>query len=442
MSRGALPAVNEAIPKPIDAARSAWWWIPSLYFGQGIPYVVVMSLSVIMYKNLNISNTDIALYTSWLYLPWVIKPLWSPFVDLFRTKRFWIVLLQLVIGGSLALVALTLPMPHFFQITLAVFWLMAFSSATHDIAADGFYMLALEQHQQAAFVGVRSTFYRIAMIAGQGGLVFLAGKLGEQTGNVTLAWSIVFFILAAMFFALFVYHRFMLPVPTGDQPTAEGENVLDGFVSTFASFFRRKDIWVVLAFLLLFRFGEAQALKLVAPFLLDPASKGGLGLSTSDVGLVYGTIGVIALTLGGLLGGYAISRHGLKRWLWPMLLSVHLPNIAFVYLAFAMPGNIFLIATAIAVEQFGYGFGFAAYLLFMIMVASNGGEGKHKTAHYAICTGFMALGMMLPGMASGWLQAQLGYQHFFIWVCIATLPSLVAAAFVRIDPQFGKKAAD
>ena len=354
---------------------------------------------------------------------------------MFRTKRFWIVTLQLLIGASLALVALTLPMAHFFQITLAVFWLMAFSSATHDIAADGFYMLALEQHQQAAFVGVRSTFYRIAMIAGQGGLVFLAGKLGEHTGDVTLAWSIVFFILAAMFCVLFVYHRFILPAPPSDKPTVETDSVLDGFVLTFGSFFKRKDIWVVLAFLLLFRFGEAQALKLVAPFLLDPGSKGGLGLTTSDVGLVYGTIGVIALTLGGLLGGYAISRHGLKRWLWPMLLSVHLPNIAFVYLAFAMPGNIYLIASAIAVEQFGYGFGFAAYLLFMIMVA----DGKHKTAHYAICTGFMALGMMLPGMASGWIQEQLGYQNFFIWVCIATLPSLVAAAFVSIDPQFGKK---
>ena len=444
MSRVAQAVVSEANPEPVRATRSAWWWIPSLYFGQGIPYVVVMTLSVIMYKNLDISNTDIALYTSWLYLPWVIKPLWSPFVDLFRTKRLWIVTLQLVIGASLALVALTLPMAHFFQITLAVFWLMAFSSATHDIAADGFYMLALEQYQQAAFVGVRSTFYRVAMIAGQGGLVFLAGQLGEHTGDVTFAWSIVFLILAVMFLALFVYHRFILPVPPGDQPAAKGSNVLDGFISTFSSFFKQKDILVVLAFLLLFRFGEAQALKLVAPFLLDPGSKGGLGLTTSDVGLVYGTIGVIALTLGGLLGGYAISCHGLKRWLWPMLLSVHLPNIAFVYLAFAMPGNIFLIATAIAVEQFGYGFGFAAYLLFMIMVASRENEqdeGRHKTAHYAICTGFMALGMMLPGMASGWIQEQLGYQNFFVWVCIATLPSLVAAAFVKIDPQFGRKAA-
>ena len=432
------PAANAANrPQP-------WRWIPTLYFGQGIPYVVVMTLSVIMYKNLGLSNTDIALYTSWLYLPWVIKPLWSPVVDMFKTKRYWIVTLQFVIGASLALVALTIPTTHFFQITLAVFWLMAFSSATHDIAADGFYMLALEQHQQAAFVGVRSTFYRIAMIAGQGGLVYLAGKISEQTGNVSLAWSIIFFILAGLFFLLFVYHRFVLPVPASDQPllrgsaNSGGSDVIKEFVETFTTFFKRKDIFVILAFLLLFRFGEAQALKLVAPFLLDPGSKGGLGLTTSQVGLVYGTIGIIALTLGGLLGGYAISRHGLKRWLWPMLLSVHLPNLAFVFLAYALPSNVYVIATAIAIEQFGYGFGFAAYLLFMIMVA----DGAHKTAHYAICTGFMALGMMLPGMASGWIQEQLGYQHFFIWVCIATLPSLLVTVFVKIEPAFGKKAAD
>jgi PAT family beta-lactamase induction signal transducer AmpG len=242
-----------------------------------------------------------------------------------------------------------------------------------------------------------------------------------------------------MFFLLFIYHRFILPAPPSDQPLLrDGESdVTGGFVSTFTAFFKRKDIFIVLAFLLLFRFGEAQALKLAAPFLLDPSIKGGLGLSTSQVGLVYGTIGVIALTLGGLLGGYVISRHGLKRWIWPMLLSCHLPNLAFVFLAYALPENIFVVATAIAVEQFGYGFGFAAYLLFMIMVA----DGAHKTAHYAICTGFMALGMMLPGMASGWIQEQLGYQHFFIWICIATLPSLLVTAFVKIDPLFGKKLA-
>jgi MFS transporter, PAT family, beta-lactamase induction signal transducer AmpG len=416
--------------------RNVWWWIPSLYFGQGIPYVVVMTLSVIMYKNLGISNTDIALYTSWLYLPWVIKPLWSPLVDIFRTKRFWIVTLQLVIGASLALVAFTLPVSHFFQVTLAVFWLMAFSSATHDIAADGFYMLALPQHQQAAFVGVRSTFYRIAMISGQGGLVYLAGKLGEHTGNVTLAWQIVFLVLAAMFFIMFFYHRFVLPVPASDQPTAKGSSPVTTFVETFSSYFQRRDIFLILTFLLTFRLGEAQALKLVTPFMLDPAAAGGLGLTTSQVGIVYGTVGVIALTLGGLLGGFAISRGGLKRWIWPMLFAVHIPNLAFVFLAYTLPSSELVIATAIAIEQFGYGFGFAAYLLFMIMVS----DGPNKTAHYAICTGFMALGMMLPGMVSGWIQTQLGYPHFFIWVCICTLPSIIITFFLKIDPAFGKKA--
>jgi PAT family beta-lactamase induction signal transducer AmpG len=426
-------------PPAADRASRPWAWIPTLYFGQGVPYVVVMTLSVIMYKNLAISNTDIALYTSWLYLPWVIKPLWSPVVDMFKTKRYWILALQLFIGASLALVALTLPMPHFFQITLAVFWLMAFSSATHDIAADGFYMLALRPHEQAAFVGVRSTFYRIAMIAAQGGLVFVAGKIGEATGNVIFAWSMVFFILAGLFLALFAYHRVVLPTPDSDRATAEGESASKAFVTTFVSFFARKDIAVVLAFLLLFRFGEAQALKLVAPFLLDPASKGGLGLTTAEVGIVYGTIGVFALTAGGLLGGYAISRHGLKQWLWPMLACIHLPNLAFVFLAYQLPTNLYLIGGAIAVEQFGYGFGFAAYMLFMIKVAGDQDGGKHKTAHYAICTGFMALGMMLPGMASGWIQEQLGYAHFFVWVCIATLPSIFATAFVKLDAGFGKK---
>ena len=421
-----------------DGPRSPWWWIPSLYFGQGLPYVVVMTLSVVMYKNLGIGNTEIALYTSWLYLPWVIKPLWSPLVDIVRTKRWWIVTLQLFIGAALAAVALTLPMPGFFQLSLALFWLMAFSSATHDIAADGFYMLALPQHAQAAFVGVRSMFYRIAMIAGQGGLVFLAGQLTEATGHPERAWQLVMFVLAAVFVLLFVWHRFMLPRPVVDRPRSDGQPLWAGFVETFTSFFRRPDIGLVLAFLLLFRLGEAQLVKLVTPFLLDPAARGGMGLSTSAVGIVYGTVGVIALTCGGLLGGWVVSQHGLKRWLWPMVAAIHAPNLLFVALAVWQPADVWLIAAAVAFEQFGYGFGFAAYLLFMIMVS----DGPSKTAHYALCTGFMALGMMLPGMASGWLQQQLGYVNFFVWVCVATLPSVVIAAFVRIPSEFGKKQAD
>ena len=427
--------MSEQLLQQIKVEKSPWLWVPSLYFGQGIPYVVVMTLSVIMYKNNAISNTDIALYTSWLYLPWVIKPLWSPFIDMYRSKRFWIVGLQLVIGAALALVALTTALPNFFQISLAVFWLMAFSSATHDIAADGFYMLGLRQRQQAAFVGVRSTFYRLAMIAGQGALVYLAGRLTEATGDVRLAWSSVFAILAALFFALFAYHHFMLPRPAEDRPLAPAGAPLREFVATFAAFFKKKDILVILGFLLLFRLGEAQLLKLAVPFLLDPAEKGGLGLSTSQVGLVYGTIGVVALTVGGLLGGLAISRFGLKRCLWIMVLSVHLPDLVFVYLASALPDNIYLIAACIAAEQFGYGFGFAAYMLYMIMVA----DGPHKTAHYAICTGFMALGMMIPGMWSGWLQDQIGYVNFFIWVLVATVPSFAMTALIKVPDNFGKK---
>ena len=415
--------------------RNPWSWIPTLYFGQAIPYVVVMTLSVTMYKNLGISNADIALYTSWLYLPWVIKPLWSPFIDMFRTKRWWVVGLQGIIAASLALVAFTIEMPSFFQISLAVLWLMAFSSATHDIAADGFYMLGLKQHEQAAFVGVRSTFYRLANIAGQGLLVYLAGELIKSTGDVAYAWSVVFFVLAGMFATLFVYHHFILPRPESDHAVVQGDNYLKEFFATFASFFRRKDIWLILGFILTYRLGESQLIKLVTPFLMDPVAEGGLGLTTSQVGIAYGTVGVTALTLGGLAGGYLISRLGLKRCLWLMVFSVHLPDLVFVYLATEQPQNIYVVSAALAIEQFGYGFGFTAMMLYMIMVS----EGAHKTAHYAICTGLMALGMMVPGMFSGRIQEYMGYQNFFIWVCVATIPAFIMAALVKIDPEFGKK---
>ena len=417
-----------------------WRWVPTLYFAQGIPYVVVMTLSVVMYKNLEVSNTDIALYTSWLYLPWVIKPLWSPLVDMLRSKRWWIATLQLLIGASLALVALSIPMPQFFQLTLAVFWLMAFSSATHDIAADGFYMLALAERTQAAFVGVRSTFYRLAMIAGQGALVVLAGTLRDATGSFTYAWSVVFFVLSALFIGAALLHQLVLPRPAADHAAPRNAAFVAEFFAVFAAFFRKKDIAVILTFLLLYRFAEAQLLKLAAPFLLDPRSVGGLGLSTQQLGVVYGTIGVAALTVGGILGGIYISRVGLKRALWPLLLAMHVPNLAYVALAVWLPQSLWLVGGAIAVEQFGYGFGFTAFMVYMLMVASQ--DAAHRTAHYAICTGFMALGMMLPGMAAGWLQSQLGYTDFFIWVCVATLPSFAAAALVRIEPEFGRRGDD
>lgn len=421
--------------------QSPWAWIPTLYLLQGLPYVVVMTLSVVMYKNLGISNTDIALYTSWLYLPWVIKPLWSPVIELLGTKRRWIWALQFVVGALLAAVALTLPMPSFFQMSLAVLWLMAFASASHDIAADGFYMLALQTHQQAAFVGVRSTFYRIANIAGQGGLVYLAGTLTEQTGSAVSAWSTVMAMLAVVFVVVAVYHLMMLPAPAADQPVQRAGRTTGAFFAdfwrVFVEFFRKPGIGIIVGYLLLYRFPEAQLLKLATPFLLDPLAEGGLALSTKEVGIAYGTVGLLALTLGGIAGGLVIARFGLKRALWPLILAMHVPNVIFLAMAFYHPGSLWLISSALAVEQFGYGLGFTAYLMVMIMVA----DGPHKTAHYAICTGFMALGMMLPGMWSGWLQDQIGYIWFFAWVLVATIPSFVMTALIRVPDDFGKKVA-
>ena len=419
--------------------RNPWAWVPSLYFAEGIPYVVVMTVSVIMYKNLGISNTDIALYTSWLYLPWAIKPLWSPFVDMFLTKRLWVVATQLVISITLVGVAFTISMSSFLVLTLMVFALMAFSSATHDIAADGFYMLGLNEPQQAAYVGIRTTFYRIAMIAGQGAFVVLAGTLEPRIG-IPQAWSVTFLVIAALFGVFCLYHRFILPYPASDRSTLKekSKGVLSEFIHTFVLFFQRKDIWVILLYLLFYRFAEAQLVKLVSPFLLDPRTKGGLGLTTSEVGIVYGTIGIIALTAGGLLGGYAISKKGLRWWLWPMVVIMHAPDLMFVYLSHFQPADLLFINIAVALEQFGYGFGFTAYAMYMIYIS----QGEYKTAHFAICTGIMALGMMLPGMISGKIQELIGYQHFFLWVMVSTIPGFIVAALVKIDPEFGKKKAE
>jgi MFS transporter, PAT family, beta-lactamase induction signal transducer AmpG len=414
-------------------------WIPSLYLAEGLPYVVVMTVSVIMYKGFGISNTDIALWTSWLYLPWVIKPLWSPLVDILGTRRRWIWVMQLVLGGGLAGVALTVPLPHMFQWTLAFFWLMAFNSATHDIAADGFYLLATTEREQSMYVGVRTMFYRIATIAGQGLLVVLAGTLQTRTGDAKFAWSVVMGVLAAAFIGFGLWHRFILPRPAVDRPgnAREIPQFVREFLATFGTFFRKPRIAVLLLFLLLFRLGEAQLVKMVAPFLLDARAQGGLALTTAQVGWMYGTVGIIALTLGGILGGFVIARDGLKPWLWPMLLAIHLPDAAFIYLAYHQPLNLFVIQACIALEQFGYGFGFTAYVMYMIHIS----RGEHRTAHYAICTGFMAMGMMFPGMWSGWLQDHIGYRHFFTWVILATIPSFIVAMALPIDEGFGKKTA-
>ena len=613
--------------------RNPWAWVPTLYLAEGLPYVIVMTVSVIMYKGFGISNTDIALYTSWLYLPWVIKPLWSPVVDILKTRRWWIWVMQLVIGAGLAGVALSIPTSNFFRYTLAFLWLLAFSSATHDIAADGFYMLATTESEQAFFVGIRSTFYRIAMISGQGLLVIFAGLIQSHTGlpkvelqvgakpgaalvqtietnaqwlvspapaqaglfvvaqfdkieispeprskkdvggliasaksrnaengfyrqekkagsedwlsrffgilgtpfraigtrlepwlrehfgatrtksdvagnigavqlqlsrkpdqetvvtvglksgdksislaegsrlifngqnwnqpalvvfqldpglrtaasavyeirsgNIPLSWTLTFLLLTGMFLCFGIYHKFMLPRPAPDRPGTADTVIafLREFFKTFGAFFGKDRIGVLLLFLLFYRFAEAQLITLVPPFLLDGREAGGLGLTTQQVGFAYGTIGIIALTCGGLLGGMVASRWGLKFWLWPMVLIMHLPDAVFVYLASSQPDNFAIINLCVAIEQFGYGFGFTAYMLYMIYIA----RGQHETAHYAICTGFMALGMMLPRMFSGWLQDIIGYPHFFVWVMLATLPGFLVVAFVPLDEGFGKK---
>ncbi len=591
--------MSNSEPRQTGKKRNSkpWLWVPSLYFAEGIPYVLVMTLSVIFYKRMGISNAEIALYTSWLYLPWVIKPLWGPVVDILKTKRFWILVMQLCIGAGLAGVAFAIPVDRFFQLTLAFFWLLAFSSATHDIAADGFYMLGLSKGDQAFFVGIRSTFYRLAMLTGQGLLVILAGYFEAKTGlppvevqvvtveglsvaefqpeqvsiepaggetyfvtseevqigtakiteveaaglmtqvdawnsshgfypveekedggepgteltgnvgytwfrlstkpeegenivlnfsfdkgdksiglarsyrfefnennwdvpafavfkldpkltkatsasfsglsgNIRFAWSMVFVIVALLFAGFHIYHRFALPRPPEDQPNRTGEGgFMKEFLATFADFFRKKNIGVILLFLLVYRLGESQLVKLASPFLLDPREADGLGLTTGDLGLIYGTIGIIALSVGGIIGGIAASRKGLKYWLWWMVAAMNLPNLVYVFLSYVMPSSLWVVGASVAVEQFGYGFGFTAYMLFMIYVS----EGKHKTAHFALTTGFMALGMMIPGMVSGWLQELIGYQHFFVWVMICTIPSFIVISFLKIDPKFGKK---
>jgi PAT family beta-lactamase induction signal transducer AmpG len=420
-------------------SRNPWTWIPTLYMAEGLPNVLVASVSVVLYKNLGVSNAAIAFYTGWLYLPWVIKPLWSPVVDLLKTRRQWIWAMQLILGAGMAGVALTIPGPHFFQLTLAFFWLLSFSSATHDIAADGFYLLATTEREQSFFVGIRSMFYRVAMISAQGGLVILVGKIHSRGGDFSYAWSTAFGLVAGIYLCFGFYHWFILPRPAGDQSKiAAPKDFLAEFFRTFGTFFQKPKIIALLLFLLLYRLGEAQLAKMAQPFLLDPRASGGLGLTNDQLGLIYGTVGLAVFILGTLLGGFVVSRRGLKFWLWPMLFAIHLPDAVFIWLAYAQPENLFLIGVGVAVEQFGYGFGFVAFMLYMIRIA----RGDHPTAHYAICTGFMALGVMLPGMWSGWVQQHLGYPHFFVWVILATIPSFIVATKIPLEAEFGKRAAN
>ncbi len=438
--------------KHITSNINPWEWIPTLYFAEGIPYFIVNNISVIMFTKMGVPNGDMAMFTSLLYLPWVIKPLWSPFVDILRTKRWWIVAMQTLM--SVAFILLTFSIPHpstkviaqgstpvsMFTFTLILFVITAFASATHDIAADGFYMLALKRSEQSFFVGIRSTFYRFASIFGQGVLVFVAGYLELHMGNIPLAWIITMSISAALFTILTLYHTFVIPRPQQDQgkindATASAKEIFKEFGRTFSTYFTKPAVWIAIVFMLLYRLPEAFLLKMAVPFLVDKGANGGLEITTREVGWVYGTIGVIALTIGGIIGGIAVSKWGLKKSLWPMAACMTFPCLTFVYLSMFLPHNIIIISTCVAIEQLGYGFGFTAYMLYMMYFS----EGEFKTAHYAICTAFMALSMMIPGMFAGYLQEWLGYEYFFWLVMLCCMATIAVTLIVNVDTQYGRK---
>lgn len=432
----------------MQSKTSPWLWVPTLYFAEGLPYFIVNVISVTMFKRLGMSNGDIALYTSLLYLPWTIKPFWSPFVDIIRTKRWWIVSMQVVMAAATLLLCLSLPHPgpeqiqaglgvSPFVLTLILFYLTAFASATHDIAADGYYMIALDEHRQSLFVGIRSTFYRIASVFGQGVLVVIAGVLETRTGDIPRAWSLTLISCAILLAAITLYHSLILPRVEFSSEKKSASSIARDLLDAFASFFRKDGVWLAIVFMLLYRLPEAFSVKMLTPFLLDSAQDGGLGLSTSQCGLVYGTVGTVALTAGGILGGLAAGRWGLRKSLWPMSLSLALPCAVYLYMAIVQPADMLTVYFCVALDQFGYGFGFTAYMLYMMWFS----QGRFKTSHYAICTAFMALSMMIPGIFAGWLQEALGYTGFFVIVMICCLATVFVTFAVRkrIDSQYGKK---
>jgi len=545
--------------------RSPWAWVPTLYFFEGIPYSIVMVTSGLIYKTMGVSVASLAFWTSLLYLPWTIKPLWSPYIDVVSTKRKWVVWTQILLAVSFIAVGLVMPLPKFYSMSLIILAVIAVSSASHDIAADGFYMYALDQHKQAFFVGIRSTFYRLAKLTALGlipvvaGLVMintglkpvnvdvssvsnekyvpfdpssinitpqsgkpdilvfpetvevplyssdrplsdsaviyialsappeedetvvvnimrksgskdidisktqtgryeftsenwnepveavvkvnhnLTGNTSAQfqvtAGNVAFSWLVSLGVLGILLLLIAVYNKFALPYPAenSDKEKISWKVYRDVFVS----FFTKPGVVPALMFFLLYRFGEAQLFKIATPFLVDSRSEGGIGMSAAQYGIVYGTVGVICLTLGGILGGITASRFGLKKTVWIMALAMNVPISVYIYLAWVqpMPDN-FLISVAIAIEQFGYGFGFTAYMLYILHYV---GDSKYKTAEYAIATSLMAFGMMIPGLISGAVKESLGYEKFFIYVMICAVPGLIAIKFLKIDPGFGIK---
>lgn len=419
---------------------SPWSWVPTLYFAEGLPYVLVTGLAAVMYMQMGLTDTELGLYTGWLSLPWVVKPLWSPFIDLLKTKRWWVLTMQLLIGASLAGIAFTLPTAVWFQTSMALLFIIAFASATHDISADGFYMIELDQHRQAMFVGIRNTFYRLAVIFGNGILVSVAGVLQVVFRNrIAFTWSLIFYGLAGIFIALWLYHGLRMPRPDADRQrdSSIGEvwAGLKTMMTTFFTKFPLRQTVAVMLFLLFYRFPEALLNTMTKTFLMRPNSSGGLALSPQEYGLANGTIGLVGLLLGGIVGGILVSRDGMKRWLWPMVCAITLPDIVYIILSYTLTSNIVAISTCLFLEQFGYGLGFTVLTLYMLYYS----QGKYKTSHYAICTGISYLGLMLPGMVSGYIKDAVGYQTFFIIVMASCVITFLVTAFLKIDPEFGKK---
>ena len=437
----------------ISNYRNPWWWVPTLYFAEGVPYFVVNNISVMMFTKMGVPNGDMSFFTTLLYFPWFLKGIWGPMVDVVKTKRWWITTMQILMTVLLVALTLTLPSPSLesikagdtpismFMVTLVLFIIAAFASATHDIAADGYYMLAHSPSSQAAFIGIRSTAYRIASVFGQGVLVAIAGWVeAGDPARITMSWRVTLGVSAVVFFLITLYHIFVLPRSADDRPRVSTDGPSSGmseFFQSFASFVKKPGFLLAVAFMLLYRLPEGFLIKLCMPFLVADQAKGGLGLPTEMVGIVYGTFGVIALLAGGIVGGVYASKVGLKKSLWWMAAGMTLPCLTFVYLALEQPTTNIIITIALCIEQFGYGFGFTAYMLYMMYFS----EGEFKTSHYAICTAFMALSMMLPGFVAGYIQEAIGYVNFFWMVMACCIATLVVTYLVdrKIDPNYGRK---
>ena len=420
--------------------RNPWAWIPTLYFAEGLPNIIVTGLSVVMYMQMGLADAEVGLYTGWLALPWVIKPLWSPFIDLLKTKRWWVLTMQALIGASLAGIAFSIPTAFWFQATMCLFFLIAFCSATHDISADGFYMIELDDHNQAKYVGLRNTFYRLAIIFVNGMLVSLAGILQVVfRGQIRFTWALIFYGLAGLFIGLWLYHSRFMPRPTEDVHTkrtlTEVTSELKKMFITFFQKFDRRGTLIVMLFLLFYRFPEALLNTMTKTFMLRNNYAGGLGLSPQEYGLANGTVGLIGLLLGGIIGGVLVSRDGMKRWLWPMVCAITLPDVVYIYLSYSLNSNLVVVSSCLFIEQFGYGLGFTVLTLYMLYYS----QGKYKTSHYSICTGISYLGLMLPGMLSGYIKDMVGYRMFFIIVMVCCAITFAVTAFLKIDPDFGKK---